>query len=113
MKRRPYFCIAGAALPPISHTRYSMSKIVSQAKAKVNPRKERSRNRSSIEGGLERDVDVGASWTNAGDFMPSCFYLEARGGRFIECSAPPWRLSRRHYPAEGCSPFQHSPSDLR
>src|ERR687884_578475 len=64
MKCSPYFCMAGAALPPPRHRRYTINTIVSQAKANVRARKDRSRNISSAEGGREIDVDAADSEAN-------------------------------------------------
>src|SRR5207302_7529588 len=58
-KLRPYFWMAGAALSPTRHRRYTINTIVSQAKANVRPRNDRSRNVSSLDGG--REIDEGAA----------------------------------------------------
>ena len=71
-KSSPYFCMAGAACPPTRHRRYTISRMVSQAKANVRPRNDRSRNVSSVDGGLEIDGLVTDSDANMVDFIESC-----------------------------------------
>src|SRR5712691_13309455 len=72
IKCRPYFCMAGAALPPTRHRRYTINPIVSQAKANVRPRNDRSRNVSSVDGGREIDVCTADSEANMVDFIRRC-----------------------------------------
>src|SRR5712691_1085484 len=72
MKCSPYFCMAGAALPPTRHKRYTINTIVSQAKANVRPRNDRSRNVSSVDGGREIDVCAADSEANIVDFIGCC-----------------------------------------
>src|SRR5215813_2317238 len=71
-KCSPYFSMAGAACPPTRHRRYTINRMVSQAKAYVRPRNERSRNVSSIDGGWEIDGLVTDSDANVVDFIQSC-----------------------------------------
>src|SRR5262249_47542678 len=71
-KGTPYFSMAGAPCPPPRHRKYTISTIVSQAKAYVRPRKDRSRNVSSVDGGWEIDGLVTDSDTNVVDFIESC-----------------------------------------
>src|SRR5215470_17159122 len=71
-KCSPYFCMAGAACPPTRHRRYTISKMVSQAKANVRPRNDRSRNISSVDGGCEIDGLIPDSDANMGDCIASC-----------------------------------------
>src|SRR5262245_46327461 len=71
-KCSPYFCMAGAACPPTRHRRYTINRMVSQAKAYVRPRNDRSRNVSSVDGGCEIDGRVTDSDANMGDFIERC-----------------------------------------
>src|SRR4030095_83513 len=71
-KCSPYFSTAGAACLPTRHRRYTISTMVSQAKAYVRPRKDRSRNVSSVDGGWEIDGLVTDSDANMVDFIESC-----------------------------------------
>src|SRR5262245_15256034 len=71
-KCSPYFCMAGAACPPTRHRRYTISSMVSQAKAYVRPRNDRSRNVSSSDGGWEIDGHAPDSEANVVDFIERC-----------------------------------------
>ena len=71
-KLRPYFWMAGAALSPTRHRRYTINTIVSQAKANVRPRNDRSRNVSSLDGGREVDEGAADSEAHIVDFIESC-----------------------------------------
>src|SRR5262249_61030242 len=77
---RLFFCPAGAVCPSPRHRRYTISTIVSQAKAKVRPRNDRSRNVSSVDGGREIDVYAADSEANKVDFIRygpvrSCYWM--------------------------------------
>src|SRR5215467_1038384 len=71
-KYSPYFWIAGAACRPTRHRRYTISRMVSKTKAYVRPRKDRSRNVSSADGGRVIDGLVTDSEANVVDFIESC-----------------------------------------
>src|SRR5262247_2854200 len=70
-KCSPYCWMAGAACLTTRHRRYTISRMVNQAKAYVRPRNDRSRNVSSVDGGWEIDglVDSDANWV---DLITSC-----------------------------------------
>src|SRR5215510_13476662 len=66
-KCSPYCWMVGAACLPTRHRRYTISRMVNQAKAYVRPRNDRSRNVSSVEGGWEIDgrvTDADANWVD-------------------------------------------------
>src|SRR5919108_473214 len=72
MKCSPYLCMAGAAWPPTRHRKYTINTIVSQAKANVRLRNNRSRNVSSVDGGREIDVGAADSEANMVVFIGRC-----------------------------------------
>src|SRR5919197_3764510 len=81
MKLRPYFCMAGAALRPTCPRRYSTNTIVSTANTNVRPRSDRSKNRSSLDGGVEIDSLAVISSVNSVDFMRCRFQKEIHTDR--------------------------------
>src|SRR5688572_1963032 len=97
--------------------------MVSQAKANVRPRKDRSKNTSVAEGGLaiaSRDLTSGE--VNGFTRMTSRLQLLAIAGGgqrvllptgFTECFPVPWSRLPPRCPAEECSPCGHSFFALR
>ena len=82
IKLKPYFCMAGAALPPTSRTIYSTRTMVRPANTSVKLRNTRSTNTSKVDGGLEIESPVAISRTDpnaasrsvAGNAMGSRLY---------------------------------------